>query len=293
MDSLISRRRSLGVFASACLAARLSGRPLSGLNIGVMDGVLGQASQPESVASAASLGLAGVQVTLGTPQPSGGLLLSNPQLQRQFVEASKRYRVALPNTYLDVLHKDCLKNNSAQASHWIREGLTITKALGANVLMLVFFGKCAIERESEQKSVIGPLREACRMAQDVGVVLGFENTISAYNNIGILQAVNSPALKIWYDIGNSTNIGHFNVPDEIRLLGRDRICAFHIKDKGYLNSGAVPVRGALQAIRDIGFRGFAMLETSAPTGDRIADLRRNLEILKNDIAAVASESAVK
>lgn len=290
---VVSRRRALGTFASACLAARLPAQPLSGLRIGVMDGVLGQASQPEALSSAASLGLASVQVTLGSPQRSGVLLLSDQQLQRRFLEASKRYRIALPNTYLDVLHRDCLKDNSTQALRWIREGVNITKALGAKVLMLVFFGKCAIEKEPEQKAVIGPLREACRMAADAGVVLGFENTISAPSNIAIVEAVDSPALKIWYDIGNSTNIGHFNVPDEIRLLGRERICAFHIKDKGYLDSGAVPVRSALEAIRDIGFEGFAMLETSAPTGDRVADLRRNLDILQRDLAAVRGESARK
>jgi sugar phosphate isomerase/epimerase len=231
-----------------------------------------------------------VQVTLGSPQASGGLLLSDTQLQRQFLDASERYRVAIPNTYLDVLHRDCLKNDSALALRWIREGVNITRSLGAQVLMLVFFGRCAIEAASEQQAVIGPLREACRMAQDAGVVLGFENTISAPANITILEAVGSPALKVWYDIGNSTNIGHFDVPAEIRLLGRERICGFHIKDKSYLDSGAVPVRAALKAISDIQFHGFAMLETSTPTGNFMTDLQRNLDILRQDIIAVAQHT---
>jgi L-ribulose-5-phosphate 3-epimerase len=281
----VSRRAALRALPYACGVASFAAEPLASLRIGVMDGVVGYASEPQAVGVAAQLGLSGVQVTLGRPEPSGTLRLSDPQLQRRFIESSTHHRVSLPNTYLDVLHTDCLKNNSRQALHWIREGLTITKALGADILMLVFFGKCAIEREPEQKAVIDPLREACRMAEDAGIVLGFENTISAPGNIAILEAVNSPALKIWYDIGNSTNIGHFNVPDEIRLLGRKRICAFHIKDKSYLDSGAVPVRGALMAMRDIGFAGFAMLETSAPSGDRMADLRRNLEILNRDLLA--------
>lgn len=279
------------MLASSLLAASLRAKSTAHLRIGVMDGMVGKPSQPDSIASAASLGLAGVQVTLGSPQPGGRLTLSDAALQRAFVEAAKRYEVAIPNTYLDVLHRDCLKNNSTQALSWIREGLKITKALGANILMLVFFGKCAIEQEAEQKAVIAPLREACRMAQDAGIVLGFENTISAPSNIAILDAVNTPALKVWYDIGNSTNIGHFEVPKEIRLLGRERICAFHIKDKTYLDAGKVPVRGALEAIRDIGFDGFAMLETSAPTGDLMADLRRNLEILRRDLADAGLETA--
>jgi len=283
-----SRREILCALAGAGLGIGALARPLSGLRIGIMDGIVGHASQPESVDAAADLGLAGVQVTLGKPDASGQLTLSNPGLQERFREAAKRRSIALPNTYLDILHTDCLKDNSTAALRWIQQGLTITKALGADVLMLVFFGHCAIEQPAEQKAVVAPLREACRRAQDTGIVLGFENTISAKDNLAILGAVDSPALKIWYDIGNSTNIGHFNVPEEIRLLGRERICAFHIKDKNYLDTGAVPVRGALEAIRDIGFKGFAMLETSAPSGDRMADARRNLDILRQDIRAVES-----
>ncbi len=281
-----SRRQVLGALAGAGFAAPVFSRLLRDLHIGVMDGVLGYPSQPESVDAAADLGLAGVQVTLGKPSAAGQLILSDSQLQERFRETAKRRGVALPNTYLDVLHADCLKNNSTAALRWIREGLNITKSLGADVLMLVFFGRCAIEGEPEQKAVVAPLREACRMAQDAGIVLGFENTIAARDNIAILEAVGSPALKIWYDIGNSTNIGHFNVPEEIRLLGRERICAFHIKDKGYLHGGAVPVRGALEAMRDIGFAGFAMLETTAPTGNRIEDTKRNLAIVRQDLASM-------
>ncbi len=286
MHTLPSRRQALGALAAASMARPLSARAQSNLKLGVMDGTIGQPCMPESVASAAALGLAGVQVTMGSPQPSGGLLLSDSGLQHRFLEASKRYNVALPNTYLDILHKDCLKDSSTQALRWIREGVKATKALGADVLMLVFFGKCAVDDEADRKAIVTPLREGSRMAQDAGILLGFETTVSAPANLAIVEAVNSPAFKIWYDIGNSTNMGHFNVAEEIRLLGRERICGIHIKDKVYLDAGAVQVRAALEAIRDIGYKGFVMLETSAPTGDRMADLRKNLDILQRDISQV-------
>lgn len=282
----LSRRAALGVIASATALpnsfAEVEQSPI--LRIGVMDGMLGLPCKPESFAAAAALQFAGVQVTIGGVQPSGHLLLSDPNLQQNFLEASQKSGVALPNTYLDVLHRDCLKSDTARALGWIREGVTATRALGAKVLMIVFFGKCAVEQESERKAIVAPLREAGKMAADAGVVIGFETTVSAPANLTVVEDIGSPAFKIWYDIGNSTNMGHFDVPAEIRALGRDRICGIHIKDKTYLDAGAVRVPDAIEAIRDIGFDGFAMLETSAPTGDKIADLRRNLEILRKDLA---------
>jgi L-ribulose-5-phosphate 3-epimerase len=87
-------------------------------------------------------------------------------------------------------------------------------------------------------------------------------------------------VKIWYDVGNSTNMGHFDVPKEIRFLGRERICQIHIKDKGYLGSGDVDVRGCIEAIHDIGYTGWCVFETAAPTGDKVADAEKNLKIFR-------------
>jgi sugar phosphate isomerase/epimerase len=67
---------------------------------------------------------------------------------------------------------------------------------------------------------------------------------------------------------------------EIRWLGRDRICQFHLKDKGYLGEGKVNFPSVLEAIAGIGFEGYANLETGAPSGDWESDLKRNLDYLR-------------
>ena len=68
--------------------------------------------------------------------------------------------------------------------------------------------------------------------------------------------------------------------EEIRKLGRERICQFHFKDKGYLGEGKVDFPAILAAIRAIGFEGWANLETGSPSGDADADTRRNLKYLE-------------
>ena len=124
--------------------------------------------------------------------------------------------------------------------------------------------------------MIGPLKELAPEAAKAGVTLGFENTLSARDNARVLDAVASDALKVFYDVGNSTNVGGFDVPEEIRWLGARRICQFHWKDKGYLGEGKVDMPAVARATAEIGFRGFAVMETSAPSGSVEDDLRRNL-----------------
>jgi sugar phosphate isomerase/epimerase len=75
-------------------------------------------------------------------------------------------------------------------------------------------------------------------------------------------------------VGNSTGMG-YDVPAEIRFL-KDRIAIFHFKDgRDYLGEGRVTFPPIAEAIREIGYQGWIVLETSSPSKDRVADARRN------------------
>ena len=270
---MLARRSFLTAMAAAPLQAA-SQR----LQIGVMDGVLRRSGKPEAVAIAKKLGLASIQVTLGRSTDGRTLPLEDPAIQAAWRAASREHQVPLTSTYIDMLHADCLKSD-ANAPMWVRKGIGITKELGASVLMLVFFGKCQVLQPDELERVIALSKDLAPEAEKAGVILGFENTSSGKDNLYAVDKVASKAFKVWYDIGNSTYNG-YDVPSEIRALGRERICAFHIKDKGYLGEGKVDVPAALKAIADIRFSGYAMLETGSPSGDPEADTARNLAYLR-------------
>ena len=81
---------------------------------------------------------------------------------------------------------------------------------------------------------------------------------------------------VYYDVGNSTEAG-FDIVKEIRWLGKERICQFHLKDNpNYLGEGKIEFGPIMHTIRDIGFSGYANLETDAHEQTLEADLRRNL-----------------
>jgi sugar phosphate isomerase/epimerase len=256
----------------------LRARPV-GLKIGIMDTVFKKAGNPEAVAMAKRTGMAAVQVTLGRSADGKTLPLEDKSVQAAWLAASKEHGIPLDSTYLDMLHSDCLKDND-NAPMWVRKGIEITRNLKAPVLMLVFFGKCQVLQRPELEKVVGLCQELAPEAERAGVILGFENTSSGEDNRYAVDKVKSKAFKMWYDVGNSTYNG-YDVPTEIRALGRDRICMFHFKDRnGYLGEGKVNMPEILKAIEEIHFEGYANLETASPSGDVEADARRNLEYLK-------------
>jgi sugar phosphate isomerase/epimerase len=94
-------------------------------------------------------------------------------------------------------------------------------------------------------------------------------------------------VKVYYDVGNSTYNG-FDILKEIRWLGKDRICEFHLKDNPkYMGEGPINFPAVIDAIAEIGFKGWAQLETESPTGSVEADMGRNLRFIRDLVAKTA------
>jgi sugar phosphate isomerase/epimerase len=68
------------------------------------------------------------------------------------------------------------------------------------------------------------LREVAPKAEKAGVILGVESSLSAEDNMRIIDRVGSPAVKVYYDVANSTERG-YDIGKEIRWLGKHgQIC---------------------------------------------------------------------
>lgn len=277
-----SRRSFLAFSTTFALAGPALTKP-RGLKVGVTDWNLKQTGKIEAVALAKRLGFEGVQVSLGRTPVDGKLPLDNPDIQAQYLAASKAEGIPLDGTCLDILHVNYLKNDKL-GQKWVADSIRATKALKIEVILLPFFGKGALTTHEEMDYVGDVLRELGPEAEKAGVILGLEDTISAEDNVRIMERSRSKAVLVYYDVGNSTNNG-FDVVKEIRWLGKDRICQFHLKDNPhYMGEGKIDFRAVLHVIQDLGFRGYANLETSSPSNSIEADMRRNLSFLRQLMA---------
>jgi L-ribulose-5-phosphate 3-epimerase len=271
----ISRRSFIASASIALPAWARSG----GLKIGVTDWNLRLTGKVEAVETAAQLRFDGVQVSLGRKPVDGKLPLEDGVVQQQYLTASKMHNIPIDGTCLDILHVNYLKNDKL-GQKWIADAIPITRKLNARVILLPFFGKGALTTREEMDYVGDALREVAPEAERAGVILGLEDTISAEDNVRIMERTKSSAVLTYYDVGNSTE-GGFDVMKEIRWLGKDRICQFHLKDNPhYLGEGKIDFPLIIKAIEDIRFRGFANLETASPSQSIDQDMTRNLQFVR-------------
>ena len=276
----VTRRKFLGSAVAAGLCSQMAFAQKEKLRIGVTDWNLNLGASPEAVPLAAKLGFDGVQMSFGRKLVDGKMPTDNPDVIARYLSLSRQYKIPIDGTCVDKLHDNGLKSDPL-GPKWVLDSIRLTKALNSKVLLLPFFGRWALQTKAEMDHVGDALRDLGPEATKAGVILGLEDTISAEDNVRIMERSRSASVLVYYDVGNSTEAG-FDVVKEIRWLGKDRICQFHLKDNPhYLGEGKIQFPPIMRAIRDIRFSGFANLETDTPSKQLEADMRKNLAYIRN------------
>lgn len=282
----LSRRQWLagaGTAAAGLAFARLQATAdetrKSGMKLGMCDWSIGR-NDPSVFDVAREIGLDGVEVSIGYPKDN--LQLRRPEVQKTYMEAARRTGLSIPSTAMGVLNEVPLMSEP-RAALWVADGIEATARLGAKSMLLAFFGKGELKEDAKEdlRRVTEALIELAPRAEKAGVILGFESYLSARTLIGILDQVKSPALQVYYDIYNNAHVKHDPL-EEMRLLGRNRICQIHFKDYPMLEkgSGKVDWPAAVRVLREIKYDGWIVLETGSPNKDIVADTKKNLAYVK-------------
>ena len=248
------------------------------------DWSLQQEGKLESVALSKSIGFSGVQISLGHAakgETITRLPLSDPALQQKFLNEAKKLKCKISSLCLEIMHVNGLKSDPL-GEKWLAESIPVAKAMGVKVILVPFFGKWAIKAKAEQDRVADIFRNVAPQAEKLGVILGLEDTISARENVAIMDRSKSSAVMTYYDVGNSSKEG-YDVVEEIRWLGKSRICEMHLKEtpwEKFLGEGKIiNFPKVIDTLADIGFDQWAQLETSCPTKNISADFIKNKKFI--------------
>ncbi|MBL7153025.1 MAG: sugar phosphate isomerase/epimerase [Phycisphaerae bacterium] len=269
----LTRRRMLKVgggivaglaLTGSCKSPLRRGRAAKGFKIGVCDWTVGKRSDPASFELAKRIGLDGVQVDFGGGEKD--LQLFDTDLQARILAGARKNEMEIASLAMGTLNNVPYKSDP-RTEAWVSQAVDVAKAMRQRIILMAFFGKGDLRNDPKgTDEVIKRLKKVAPKAEDAGVALVIESWLSAEEHLAIIERVGSPAIKVYYDVGNSHKAG-YDIYAEIRQLGK-HICQFHAKDYDDLyGKGTIAFEEVRKAMDDIGYRGWLVMEgTKMPLG---------------------------
>ncbi|MDX9753774.1 MAG: sugar phosphate isomerase/epimerase family protein [bacterium] len=314
---MLDRREFIEIAGVGLVAAGIltnAGHAAEGVPVGICDWNLRDANnhggtcRPDLIPRAKEAHLDGIQVSIGSSPDN--IPLRSAEVRKQYVELGKQHGIAFPSVAAGSICNSIPLKSEPQSAIYVLDALEGAKALGAKCTLIAFFGNGDLrladstgklrniskeqykeyELDSQGVSrVVEALRQLVPRAEDLGVIIGLENTLTAKQNLEIIERVGSPMVQVYYDIANSFSNG-YDVPGEIRMLGNERICEIHLKDNGkdvtYFEAPNADIDwpAITQAVKDIGFDKWFVIEESGRENRFMEDTQASVAFAKKVLA---------
>ena len=113
-------------------------------------------------------------------------------------------------------------------------------------------------------AIVERLKVVGKMAEEAGVVIGIETALDAAGDKQLLKDVGSPGIKIYFNFSNPLKAGR-DLHEELRILGKDRICMIHATDEDGVwlqNNTRLDMPKVKQTLDKMGWRGWLVVERS-------------------------------
>jgi len=276
--------------AAAAMPAIVRAQPaLPPLRVGMTDWNLGQRGDITKIALAREIGLDGIQVSLQFPT-DGSLALRDPKTQAAFRRAALENGIQICSLAIGSPGKSRLPlHTNPAAAILLAEAVEVARNVGTNNILLPILGDSHIDmaNPAQVDTFVAMMKEVARYAEKFDVIVGIEDWISAEDNIRLLDAIGSDHVAVYYDAHNIVaRDARKGLAQDIYAepgMLRQRISQIHVKNANMLLStpgGRIDWPRMAQQFYDIGYRGWYVLETNAPSGNLVADTRANIEYVR-------------
>lgn len=237
--------------------------------VGACDWSIDQMANIKAIEVGKTIGLDGVQISLGTLD--NNMHLRQKKIQQQYKDACEKFGMAIGGMAIGEMNNIPYKSDP-RAEQWVIDSIDVAVAMGAKVVLLAFFHNGDLKNDPEgTKETIRRLKKVAAKAEHNGIMLGIESWLSAEEHMHIIDSVNSSNVKVYYDVANSNKMG-YDIYKEIRSLGKENICEFHAKENGYLlGKGKIDFEEVRKAMDDIGYEGWIQIEGAVPENAKMLE----------------------
>lgn len=235
--------------------------------IGVCDWMVLKRQKLGEFKLAKELGCDGIEMDMGGlgTRRSFDNKMRNPESVRVFTHMADSFGIKVGAVAMSGFYGQSFAKK--ESWRWlIQDCLNTMAKMGARVAFLPL-GGCGNNWTDSlplRQQIVWRLHEAGEMAHARGMVIGIDTPLDAEGNIKLLNEIGSEGIRIFYKFQTAIEYGR-NIAKEIKMLGKDRICAIHASNTDGVwlrNDKAINMKKIKKALDKTGWSGWLFVERS-------------------------------
>lgn len=234
--------------------------------IGVCDWMILKRQKLGAISLAKELGVDGVELDMG---PLGDRetfenSLANAENRKRFRDVAEQLGIKFCSIAMSGFYAQSFAERPTYR-RMISDCLTTMQQLEVKVGFLPLGVKNDLIQHPELRpAVVQRLKEVGKMAQDLNVTIGIETALDAAAEVQLLDDIGSQSIKSYFNFANALQQGR-GLADQIKILGKDRICQIHCTDEDGVwleNNKRLDMIAVKKTLIEIGWRGWLVMERS-------------------------------
>jgi L-ribulose-5-phosphate 3-epimerase len=267
------------VFAFALLVTLLSGFTASAqqlvkadgrYKIAVVDLMILKRQKLSAFQLSKELGADGVEVDMGGlgDRETFDNKLADDAIRVLFMDTAKKYNLEIASLAMTGFYAQSFPERPT-AVKAVQDCINTMKKMNVKIAFLPLGVQGDLVKfPAKRPAVVARLKEVGKMAEQAGVIIGIETSLSATDELQLLNEIGSPAIQIYFNFSNPINNGR-DLYKEMEILG-SHICQIHSTnhDSVWLqNDKTINMSQVKQTLDKIGYKGWLVIERSRDATD--------------------------
>lgn len=248
------------------LPAALRAQTSQRYKIGVIDLMLLKRQKLGALPLAKEIGADGIEVDMGGlgNRPTFDNQLLNDSVRQLFLNKANELHLEIFSLAMTGYYAQSFCGR-AEYRQSIADCIRTMQLMNVKTAFLPLGIQCDLKKDPTLRdSIVARLKIAGKMAADAGVVIAIETALSAAEEVQLLNEINSPAIKIYFNFSNPLKEGR-NLLSELKTLGKDRIAMIHASNKDGVwlqNDPQIDLKAVKQTLDKMKWSGWLVIERS-------------------------------
>ncbi len=195
--------------------------------------------------------------------------LAKPEIRQQFLDKAKELNLEICSLAMTGFYAQSFATRPTY-QRMIQDCFDTMNAMNVKVAFLPLGTQGDLVKNPELRpAIVERLKVVGKMAKKAGVVVGIETSLDAKGEVELLREIGSKNIQIYFNFSNPLKAGR-NLHEELRILGRKRICQIHCTDEDGVwlqNNPRINLKKVKQTLDDMGWKGWLVIERSRDAND--------------------------